>query len=94
MTRAAMAPAPGDPILPDQQTRLIQREGRSLGDAMFAAAGDPVRMREALQMALDKCGGPSFGPACTIALQHLSGIVGAMYPGAAAPTSHYEGTPR
>jgi len=89
MTRAA--PALGDPALPDQ--RQVRREGQALGDAMFAAAGDPVRMRDALTDCLGRTG-RQFGGVCVFALQSLSTTVGAMYPAATAPGHHYEGTPR
>lgn len=94
MTRpAGVAPAPGDPVLPSQQTRRVQREGTALADQMLIASGDPARMREALQTALDKCGPRLFGPCCAVALQALSSMIGAVLPGAVPPTSRYEGTP-
>lgn len=85
---AGVAPEPGSPILPDQLQRRVQREGQALADQMFAAAGDPARMRAALQAALDRTGA-SFGGTTVVALQALSTTIANCLPGAVPPTSHY-----
>jgi len=84
-----MAPGPGDPAL-DQR---LQQEGQALAARMLDAAGDPVRMRDALTQCLNRTG-RQFGGTTVVALQHLSAMIATLYPGASAPGHHYEGTPR